>query len=61
MSRPELSRSYAKKAIKALYEQRHGEVLFPDDVAKTLHFDLGLTIELCKELADEGRIAEMRP
>lgn len=55
---PHLPKADAKAKIKALFQQRHGEVLFPDDVAEALSMDLGQAIELCEELAAEGQIAE---
>jgi hypothetical protein len=47
----------AKREIKTLFEDRHGEVLFPSDVAEELNLEYGLVVRLLTDLESEGKIA----
>lgn len=50
----------AKREIKAFYEAHHGDVIYPDDVANELSLDVLQTIQICRELAEEGEIGEAK-
>ncbi len=47
----------AKQEIKSLFEERHGEVLFPSDVAEELNLEYDLVVRLLTALQREGKIA----
>lgn len=55
---PALDEASAKQAIKAYFEQHHGEVMYPDDVADALGLDILQAVQLCAALAEEGEIGE---
>jgi hypothetical protein len=55
-----LPKARAKRMIRRFFAERHGETLYPDDVAEAMNLDLSQTIELCRELAVDGAIAEKR-
>jgi len=54
------SKAQAKVMIRRLFARRDADTLYPDDVADALNLDISLSIEVCRELADEGAIAERR-
>jgi hypothetical protein len=44
-----------------LFEEHHGEILYPSDVAEELSLDYDLVVKLLTELQDEGKIAYAEP
>lgn len=57
--KPRVSDDTAKQAIKAYFNQRHGETLFPSDVADHLQIDYDTTVRLIGELERDGRVARV--
>lgn len=53
----QISAAEAKQEIKTLFEERHGEVLFPSDIADELNLEYDFVIVLLAELENEGKIA----
>jgi hypothetical protein len=54
-----ISDAVAKEEIKAYFEQRHGETVYPSDVAEDLDLDYDRTIRLIGELESDGRVARV--
>ena len=53
-----VSRSQAKKEIKAYFEKNDGETVFPSDVAEALALDYDVVVDLVDELETKGQIAK---
>lgn len=47
----------AKAAVKAYFAARHGDHIYPDEVAEALDMDLLRVIALCEALTAEGKLA----
>ena len=54
----ELSDGEAKAEIKAFFDENHGEVLYPDEVADALRIEVDQAIRLCDDLSRDGEIAQ---
>jgi hypothetical protein len=48
---------HAKTKIKAYFEDRHGKIVYPSDVAEDLHLDYDQTVRLINELENDGQVA----
>jgi len=46
----------AKEEIKKWFEDRHGEILFPSDVADELSLDYDVVVRLLTDLENEGKV-----
>jgi hypothetical protein len=53
----QVSDDEAAKEVKSFFEARHGEDLYPDDVAENLDLPLDQAIRVCARLAEEKKIA----
>ena len=42
------------------FKSRHGSVIYPDELARSLRTSVHLAIEVCRALSNEGQIAEVR-
>ena len=47
----------AKAEIKQYFEERHGAILYPDEISSALAIDFDQAIRVCEELEKEGQIA----
>ena len=56
----EISNTRAKNEIKEFFEGRHGEVLYPDEIAEALNLEIEQVIRLCRELEVEDKIGEVK-
>lgn len=54
----QLSDDTAKREIKDLFERRHGEILYPDEVAEELNIDVMQAVRVCEALDREGKIGK---
>lgn len=55
----DVSRLEAKQLIKQYFENHHSENMTYSDLFEALKIDIPLIIELCDELVEEGKIAEV--
>jgi DNA-binding MarR family transcriptional regulator len=49
----------AKQEIKAYFEKRHGETVYPSDVADELNLDYDSAVRLIGELEQDGSVARI--
>lgn len=54
-----ISEDSAKQAIKAYFEARHGDTVYPSDVADALNLDYDNVVRLIGELERDGRVARV--
>jgi transcriptional regulator with AAA-type ATPase domain len=52
-----ISDDAAKAKIKAYFEQRHGQTVYPSDVAEELRLEYSRTVRLINELESNGQVA----
>jgi hypothetical protein len=48
----------AKAAIKAYFEKRHGETVYPSEIADELHLDYDRALRLIGELESDGQVTK---
>jgi hypothetical protein len=52
-----VSKDEGKKEIKAFFEANNGELIYPSDVAETLHLAYDFVVRTIEELEKDGEIA----
>jgi Mg2+ and Co2+ transporter CorA len=48
-----------KKMIKKFFEKRHGETIYPSDIADELQMDYDRIVRLVRDLENDGKIAKI--
>ena len=54
-----ISDEAAKALIKAYFEKKHGETVYPSDIADDIGIDYERTIKLIQRLEDDGQVARI--
>lgn len=58
-SRRRISNKQAKTLIKAIFENKHGETIYPSDIAAELEINYERALKLITELEADGKIARI--